>query len=1190
MKKTVILLCALMMSAVAAEAPAWNGTNQFSGWKARKNVKCETTADVLVLTEIGNDPQLVLSGIALDPAPYRAFTYRYRAEGTGKARGQLYYAHDKENFSDRQKWMLPSLEADGKWHTVTVTEKSLTNPASWFEGGLITQLRFDPTDSAGGKIEFSEIRFAAGAAPLPSLASKLDAPEWPAVKAEFLTLSGPVVKGAYFQGKMIKSPKDKIVDGKHSNFFLRRNFTLKAKPVQGWLSYTADDGAEAFVNGVSVANARNWQKTLFIEVSDILTTGKNVLAFHYRNTRSPGGVMGELFVKYADDTFERINTDESFISSVEGTTDWNKIGFDDSNWEPIVGQPGPPANPWVDKLDYRDFSKPQKLVHASALPAAVEAGNKTRLRFDFEGQMPELPFHATVKLKKGEFLLWSEELTLDQEAIRSIGNGQWQIDFHYELPLYLNSVKAVLHLETAFFYKAGGFPEVKIEINRVKSIPGYETVPVSTVEKTAYGPTFMLNGKPFFPVWGGVTQRARPDRMPRHSDAPLNLVTVYNVPYEWWPECGKFDPSSFDRQAELYRRQNKDAYYMWDLSIYPPRDWAKKYTDEMCTDDQGNINRDGGLSRTNYSFASQQALRDMEEMMLKAIDYLENSPYANRIIGYRINGGHTIEWLGWNPAPNRMVDFSPAARKAFEKFAVKSYPQLKDFSIPTLEERRQLDNGELLWEVPKHLKSIAYHDFYSNAVADMLIALTAKAKEYLGRKKVVGTYYGYTMTLHASGRSQMRAHYALKKVLDSGAVDFLMSPQPYRVRNIGDTMGDMKPFQTLVENNIIPVIEDDTRTHNAPGGLGYFQMPSEKTTIDVMRRNMGFTLCRNQPAYYYAIEGTNFDFSAMARDIATVRKVGEHCLAKQVRRNSEIALVVSEETIKSMPMLTQGALSGELSQAYMPDGSVQQSKRGGTVLTHESFEENYTRFARLGAPADYLLAEDIGNHPGNYKLYVFINCFQYDEAFLKAVDDLRKRDCVLLWIYAPGYTFNGVNGTENMTRLTGINLAKSPQPLTSAVKLADGRLMGPAAARVAPMFCVTGNPEVIGTYENGAAGIAAVKTGQALSVFSGVWQFDVPFLNALAERAGVHIYSESSDPVEANASLFALHARFPGTKTIRIPRKTDVLDVFARRIVARQSDSFTFEAPLHSSHLFYYGDDAGEVLADLLKNYEKETK
>jgi hypothetical protein len=44
-----------------------------------------------------------------------------------------------------------------------------------------------------------------------------------------------------------------------------------------------------------------------------------------------------------------------------------------------------------------------------------------------------------------------------------------------------------------------------------------------------------------------------------------------------------------------------------------------------------------------------------------------------------------------------------------------------------------------------------------------------------------------------------------------------------------------------------------------------------------------------------------------------------------------------------------------------------------------------------------------------------------------------------------------------------------------------------------------------------------------------------------------------------------------------------VLDVFNRRIVARNADVFSFDAPLHSSWLFYLGDDAEELAAKMAK-------
>ena len=102
-----------------------------------------------------------------------------------------------------------------------------------------------------------------------------------------------------------------------------------------------------------------------------------------------------------------------------------------------------------------------------------------------------------------------------------------------------------------------------------------------------------------------------------------------------------------------------------------------------------------------------------------------------------------------------------------------------------------------------------------------------------------------------------------------------------------------------------------------------------------------------------------------------------------------------------------------------------------------------------------------------------------------------------------------------------------------------------------------------------------------MSVFSGAWQLDVPFIAGLERKAGVHVYCDSGDPVEANDRLFTLHARSPGVKTVRLPRRATVLDVFARRIVARDADSFAFPAELHSTHLFYFGEDAESLLKDL---------
>ena len=85
-------------------------------------------------------------------------------------------------------------------------------------------------------------------------------------------------------------------------------------------------------------------------------------------------------------------------------------------------------------------------------------------------------------------------------------------------------------------------------------------------------------------------------------------------------------------------------------------------------------------------------------------------------------------------------------------------------------------------------------------------------------------------------------------------------------------------------------------------------------------------------------------------------------------------------------------------------------------------------------------------------------------------------------------------------------------------------------------------------------------------------------MQRIAREAGVHIFGDTFDIYEANERFISFHARNAGTKTIRLPRKTTVVDVFARELVAKDVDAFTFEAPLHSSRLFYFADDAEELL------------
>ena len=826
-------------------------------------------------------------------------------------------------------------------------------------------------------------------------------------------------------------------------------------------------------------------------------------------------------------------------------------------------------------------------------PYEVRAGEKAVLRFDFSGGVPKRPDALKLNLVAGEEPAWKMAVKLSDDMICRLSEKRWRVRFEVEMPLYLDTRTYTAILDWPQVRVVGGRPaEVDFRLLRTERIAGYEHPVRSSVESVAGIPYFTRDGKPFYALWatGGLYPGRRPYDSTRHSSAKMDLVTIWPNPRQVWPRDGVFNPLIYDNYVEYARRSHgTHTMFMVEIPLYPPPDWTAANPDEMCWSEDGKVNRDGGSMMPNYSFASKKARAKMLETLEKAIAYLESSPYANRIFGYRIASGHTYEWLGWDPKPwGKLLDFSPVAKKGFADYMARHYPDVADRSVPRRDERYAHDHN-LFADLKANPRAKAYYDYYCEELADAMIAVCSRAKELLGGRKVVGTYYGYTMTLYTG--DQMRAHYALEKVLKSGAVDFLMSPQPYDIRQPGCICGDMKPFSSLQANGILSVLEDDTRTHmHMMRGYGYHQTPTEELTIGVMRRNMGNDLCRGQPCYTLCMnDGVNFDYPQFAADARALKRAGELALRAKAGRLAEIAVVVSEDAIKAMPRYNHATgCTGldrypDLWQQYQANGKVKRVfELGRSPVISECYQYVFTRLARLGAPVDYILAEDLAKARKDYRLYVFMNCSYASDSFVRAVADLRGRACTMLWAHAPGYMSARGCGTDTMRQLTGVAFEELPGKFDPATKLAGGEVTGKTGNGAdGPFFAMKDPDEVLGTYvANGKPALALKRVGRALVAHSGSYRLQMPLLRTVAAKAGVFAFSDSGDPVEANEAFVSLHARFPGRKTIRLPKKCTVVDVFGRTLVARDVDTFSFDAPLHSSWLFCYGDFAEEILKE----------
>jgi hypothetical protein len=153
-------LAAGIISAVTTlsgnELPTVDAKTEF---RAVVNASMTRASDGLVFSDIGKDMMLTCRVKPFFAAAATGIEMRYRATGEGKAGGQVFYAVGASPFTAARKWTLPPLVRDGRWHVMRVGLDRLMDKEDWLSAGIVDTFRIDPTDSAGGKLEISYVRF-----------------------------------------------------------------------------------------------------------------------------------------------------------------------------------------------------------------------------------------------------------------------------------------------------------------------------------------------------------------------------------------------------------------------------------------------------------------------------------------------------------------------------------------------------------------------------------------------------------------------------------------------------------------------------------------------------------------------------------------------------------------------------------------------------------------------------------------------------------------------------------------------------------------------------------------------------------------------------------------------------------------------------------------------------------------------
>ena len=692
----------------------------------------------------------------------------------------------------------------------------------------------------------------------------------------------------------------------------------------------------------------------------------------------------------------------------------------------------------------------------------------------------------------------------------------------------------------------------------------------------------------------------------RYAEAGVHIYSVDNLNnFEW---CGPRpgNPKHWDFWPVIPRLQgyidaDPEATFLlrmcfetrWVLDNW----WNTAYPDEL------EVLSDG--ARISQSYASKIWRSQVNDLLRAFIDYLREVDLYDRVVGFQIGAGSSGEWVKDVAMSPTTGDYSAPMKRQFQEWLRARYHteaalrsawadaavSFATAAVPSHEEQVTTATGQSFRDPRRERKTIDFYECLADVSAEDMAEFAHTVRTATNGEKLVGGFFGYIMELAWNGcffsnkgsiaeaeisAMQQSGHLGLHKVMHSPDMDFFVSPYGYAFRGLGGDCLPMQPGESLRHHGKLYLMEEDTLMHNNfdPGGRNN----ADRHAVAVYQRNFAQALTHGQGVTWFEVKGLEEHPALIAergRWMKRFQELGPWGLGLDRRPQAEVAVFLDD-------------------RSYYCE-SVQNNLDIPLI-----WRQRVVSLNRFGAPHDVYLLDDLldGELPP-YKLYVFLNPFCLEPKRRAALKEKLRRDGrVALWLYAPGYIDPDREvplHVDNMADLTGIAFAQSDSAWSPFMHVTD---FTHPITRGLPQDWFWGTTNPVGPtfhVEDPAAvalgqvvyALGRCKPGFAVKSFGGddaraSWSsvylatpdLPAPVLRGIARWAGVHLYSEAGDVLYATPELLSVHTVAGGKRQFSLPREVEVVyDLFAEKVVARTSTTFSVELPPASTALYFTGDE-----------------
>ena len=372
-------------------------------------------------------------------------------------------------------------------------------------------------------------------------------------------------------------------------------------------------------------------------------------------------------------------------------------------------------------------------------------------------------------------------------------------------------------------------------------------------------------------------------------------------------------------------------------------------------------------------------------------------------------------------------------------------------------------------------------------VADDLLDAAERVKRMTGGKRLVGAFFGYM------GNAD---HEDSSRVMRSPYIDFIASPGGYGHRRAGQSGRFQMAWPASCRlHGKLYWDEADIRTYHAKTKASY-RCATPEESVGAIKRNLGYALTGGWEVWWFLLAGNStFHDEEMLAPIRTAFAEERDTLFSAQWKPADVAVFTSPDEYST---------------------SLLSVRHGIPVRAHCKIDFHFSVMPYTGVAYDsYDLADIEDPRLPDYSVYVFPNAFTLSEERREAI---KRKVCragkTAIWLYAPGYYRCGKGSAANIEELTGIRVKEN-------YPVAEGRISR------------TFTPEGDGTFA--ADGWRSVYLPVPLKVSA---------LRSALASAGAHLWTDTFEIVAAGRGYLMVHAASNGEKTIRLPQRHDVEEIY----------------------------------------------